>query len=172
MPFILSLIAIAGAAYFWFNRAQNAKDAAVDLLDAANDVRLAARRFGFKRRTNVHPVDDIEEPAVAIATIATAFIELDDLPTQEQRNQLSVQLQYQLNQDPKSTEELMVLGRWLMQQCGRPDAAISRVTRRLHKFDGVHSLEPLMTVLKNLAGENLSDSQSDSIAEITRAFRL
>lgn len=172
MPFILSLIAIAGAAFFWFNRARNAKDTAVDLLDAANDVRLAARRFGFKRRTNVHPVDDIEEPAVAIATIATAFLELDDLPTQDQRTQLAVQLQYQLNQDPKATEELMVLGRWLMLQCERPDAAISRVTRRLHKFDGVQSVETLMTVLKNLAGEKLSDSQSDSIAEITRAFRL
>lgn len=172
MPFILSLIAIAGAAYFWFNRAQNAKDTAVDLLDAANDVRLAARRFGFKRRTNVHPVDDIEDPNVAIATIATAFIELDDLPTQNQRDKLAVQLQYQLNQDTKAAEELMVLGRWLMGQCGRPDAAISRVTRRLYKFDGVHSVEPLMTVLKNLAGENLSDSQSDSIAEITRAFHL
>lgn len=32
MPFILSLIAIAGAAYFWFNRARNAKDAAVEYL--------------------------------------------------------------------------------------------------------------------------------------------
>ncbi len=172
MPFILSLIAIAGAAYFWFNRAQNAKDAAVDLLDAANDVRLAARRFGFKRRTNVHPVDDIEDPNVAIATIATAFIELDDLPTRNQRDQLAVQLQYQLNQDPKTAEELMVLGRWLMLQCERPDAAISRVTRRLYKFNGVQSVEPLMTVLKNLAGEKLSDTQSDSLAEISRALRL
>ncbi len=172
MPFILSLIAIAGAAYFWFNRARNAKDAAVDILDAANDVRLAARRFGFKRRTNGHPVDDINEPEVAIATIATAFLELDDLPTQNQRDQLAVQLQYQLNQSPKDAEELMVLGRWLMQQCGHPDAAISRVTRRLYKFDGVHSVEPLMTILKNLAGENLSDSQSDCITDITHAFRL
>jgi len=172
MPFILSFIALAGAAYFWFNRAQNAKDAAVDLLDAANDVRLAARRFGFKRRTNVHPVDDIDDPSVAIATIATAFIELDDLPTQNQRDQQAVQLQYQLNQDPKSTEELMVLGRWLMMQCGRPDAAISRATRRLHKFDGVNSVEKLMTVLKNLAGEKLSGSQTDALSEITRAFRL
>ena len=172
MPFILSLIAIAGAAFFWFNRAQNAKDAAVDLLDAANDVRLAARRFGFKRRTNVHPVDDIEDPNVAIATIATAFIELDDLPTQNQRDQLSVQLQYQFNLSQKGAQELMVLGRWLMQQCERPDAAISRVTRRLYKFDGVQSIEPLMTVLKNLAEENLSDSQTDSLGEITRAFRL
>ena len=66
----------------------------------------------------------------------------------------------------------MVLGRWLMQQCERPDAAISRVTRRLYKFDGVQSIEPLMTVLKNLAEENLSDSQTDSLGEITRAFRL
>ena len=172
IPFILSLIAIAGAAFFWFNRAQNANDTATDLLDAAKDVRLAARRFGFKRRTNVHPVDDIEDPNVAIATIATAFLELDDLPTQNQRYQLAIQLQYQLNQDPKDAGELMVLGRWLMMQCERPDAAISRVTRRLYKFDGVQSVEPLMTVLKNLAGEKLSGSQTDSLAEITRALRL
>lgn len=172
MPFILSLIAIAGAAYFWYNRAQNAKDAATDLLDVANDVRLAARRFGFKRRTNVHPVDDINEPKVAIASLATAFIELDDLPTQNQRDALAVQLSYQLNETPQSAEELMVLGRWLMMQCGSADAAISRVTRRLYKIDGVHSVEPLMTVLKNLAGEKLSESQSAALEDITRALRL
>ena len=66
----------------------------------------------------------------------------------------------------------MVLGRWLMLQCGLPDAAISRVTRRLHKLDGVHSVENLMTVLKNLAGENLSESQSASLEDINHTFRL
>ncbi len=142
------------------------------MLDAANNVRLAARRFSFKRRTNVHPVDDIDDPSAAIATIATPFTELDDLPTKDQRDLLAVQLQYQLNQDPKSTEELMDLGRWLMMKCGRPDAAISRATRQLHKFDGVNSVETLMTVLKNLAGEKLSGSQTDALSEITCAFRL
>lgn len=142
------------------------------LSDAANDVRLAARRFGFKRRTNMHPVDDIEDPNVAIATIATAFIELNDLPKQNQKDRLSVQLQYQLNQSPKDAEELMVPGRWLMTQCERPDAAIFCVSRRLYKFDGVHSVEPLMTVFRNLSGEKLSDTQSGSLDEITRALRL
>ena len=172
MPILLSIIAIGTAALFWFYRARGAAETAHDLLDVANDVRLAARRFGFKRGTNQHPVEDIDDPNLAIATIATSFIELDDLPTQNQRDSLAVQLQYQLGLSTKDASEMMVLSRWLMAQCGDPNAAISRVSRKLYKLDNVQSVEPLMTVLKNLAGENLSENQAAALEDITRAFRL
>jgi len=52
MPFILALLGIIGAAYFWAQRASNARNVVGDVADMANDVRLAARRFGFSRKMN------------------------------------------------------------------------------------------------------------------------
>lgn len=92
----MAILGIIGAAYFWTQRARNARDMLGDVGDMANDVRLAARRFGFTRKMNVHPVESIEDPRLAIAN---AFIELDDLPTAEQRQLLQVQLRSKLRAD-------------------------------------------------------------------------
>lgn len=50
MPFLIAIITAAGAFYFWTMRARNAADAAHNVIDMANDVRLAARRFGFTKK--------------------------------------------------------------------------------------------------------------------------
>ncbi|MCP5088187.1 MAG: hypothetical protein GY952_15450 [Rhodobacteraceae bacterium] len=175
MPFLLSLIAIAGAAYFWFWRARNAADVATDMLDVANDVRLAARRFGFKRHSNRHPVEGIDDPKVAVTAIACAFFELDELPTQDQRNALLTQVALVLRTDKAGAEELTVLGRWLMTQCQGPAEAINRVSRRLHKIDGINSLEPLMTIIQNTLTATeaiLNANQKSGLEDIQRALRV
>jgi len=41
--------------------------------DAARDVRRAARRFGFRRQTNLHPAEPIDDTRVAAAGILTAL---------------------------------------------------------------------------------------------------
>lgn len=48
----MAILSIIGAAYFWTQRARNARDMLGDVGDMANDVRLAARRFGFTRKMN------------------------------------------------------------------------------------------------------------------------
>jgi hypothetical protein len=60
------------------------------VLDMANDVRLAARRFSFQRRVNIHPVESLEGPrAWRPPRRRSPFLELDDLPTAEQRASLA-----------------------------------------------------------------------------------
>lgn len=173
MPFLVALLGIAAAAYFWANRARNAKNVAMDVADMANDVRLAARRFGFTRRANIHPGESVDDPRLAMATIATAFIELDDLPTQEQRRLLNVQLRSKLRLDAEEAQEMEVLGRWLMTECGGPEPAIARMSRKLFKLEGVAQAEPLMDILKQLVADNgLSDRQRSALEDIQRAFRL
>lgn len=171
MPFLLALIGIVGAAYFWAQRARNARDMIGEVGDMANDVRLAARRFGFTRKMNVHPVESIEDPKLAIASIATAFIELDDLPTAEQRKILTIQLRSHLRVDAAEAEEMEVLGRWFMSECGGAEPAIARVSRKLYKIGGATQTEPLMDILKNTVKGSLSDRQKDALDDITRALR-
>lgn len=173
MPFLIALIGAAGAIYFFVMRARNAADMATDLMDVANDVRLAARRFGFTRRHDQHPVDSIEDPNIAIATLATAFIELDDMPTREQRDLLNVHLRSTLRISSEESQELQVLGRWLMNECNGPQPAITRSARKLFKLSAGDGFEPLMQIIGQLAPQSgLSDRQRDALNDIKTAFRI
>ena len=91
-----------------------------------DDVRLAARRFGFKRRTNVHPVEGIDDPRLAVAALSIAFLELDDYPSAEQRSALLVRLQSVYDISQNEAEEMAILGRWFVSESGGPSQAITR----------------------------------------------
>ena len=67
MPFILGLLGLIAAAYFWANRARNAANMTNDLAGMASDVLSAARRFGFSRKLNLHPVESIDDPKLVTA---------------------------------------------------------------------------------------------------------
>ena len=146
MPIILAVVAAITGALFFIMRARNAADAASELFDMANDVRLAARRFGFRRQTNLHPAESIEEPNIAIAGIASAFLELDDLPTAEQRDALTWELSKTLNLGKEDADELCILGRWLVNECGGASQAVTRLSRKLYRLDA-QSFTPLLQIV-------------------------
>ena len=173
MPLLIAIIGIAAAVYFFLNRARNAALMAGDLVDVAKDVQLAARRFGFRRQTNMHPVENIEDPNLATAALGIAFQQLDGLPTQDQRDKLTVLLHTQLRMDSEASQEAVILGGWLVSQCGGADAAVSRLSRKVYKLGGTEALQPLMEIIKgSLPESGLSQRQKDAIEKIRFAFRI
>jgi hypothetical protein len=173
VPLLIAIIGIAAAVYFFLNRARNAALMAGDLVDVAKDVQLAARRFGFRRQTNMHPVENIEDPKLATTALAMAFQELDGLPTREQRDQLTMQLQTQLGMDHAAAKEAVILGGWLVSQCGGTDAALSRLCRKVYKLGGTEALQPLMEIIKgSLPESGLSQRQIDAIERFRISFRI
>jgi len=173
VPLLVAIIGIAATVYFFLNRARNAAHLAGDLVDVAKDVQLAARRFGFRRKTNVHPVENVEDSNLAIAALAIAFQELDGLPTREQRSKLTFQLQTQLHMDRDAAEEAIVLGRWLVSQCGGTDAAVSRLSRKVYRLSGAEALHPLMSIIKGcLPDSGLSQRQTEALDDLRTAFRI
>ncbi len=175
MPYIIALLGLIGAAFFWINRARNAADATRELTGVAQDVMAAARRFGFRRKLNTHPVDGLEDPDVAMAAAGIAFLELGGLPTAEQQDALIVSLQHQLGQSHNKAEEALILGRWLVAECGGAQPGLTRLTRRLFKMKGAASFEPLMAILKDVAAGGrgaVSDRQREALAEIAALYRI
>lgn len=174
MHIVAAMIAILGAAYFWMHRARNAAEVTRELGDMASDVMGAARRFGFRRRHDQHPVDSLEDPKVAIAGAGLSFMEIGGLPSREQHDVLMRSLQAHLNISMKDAEEALILGRWLMNESGGPNPALTRMARRLNKLDR-NGFTPLMAVMKDVAahaGGDLTDLQRDALAEIARVFRI
>jgi hypothetical protein len=176
MPYIIAAIGLIIAAYFWIQRARMAAEAAHDLAGVAQDVIAAAKRFGFRRRGNLHPVESLEDPDVAIAGAGVAFLELGGLPSAEQQDKLIVSLQSRLGQSRDKAEEAAILGRWLVTESGGPLPGLERLVRRLFKLRGADSFQPLMSVLKDIAvaGRDgaVSVRQSEALTEIAQLYRI
>lgn len=177
MPIIITILGALAAVYFFMLRARNAKDMAQDVLSTADDVLTtvlnAPRRIRFRRQTNQHPVEGVNDPRLAVAALAEAFIELDDLPTAEQRKMLLVQLRSVLRADQVEAEEMAVLGRWLVAQCNGASEAVTRIGRRLYKLDQGQSIEQLTEILRNITGEQgLSDRQREALEDISRVLKV
>lgn len=120
------------------------------------------------RHSSQSRIDDLR---IAICAISRAVIELDDLPTKEQRERLHFLLRTKLRCTEDEARELKVLGRWLQGQCQDPAAAISRLARRMNKIDGDASFDQLQAMLEDLVGDTLSASQISAIGDIRQAFR-
>lgn len=171
MHIVIAAAGILTAVYFLVIRARNAAEITHELMDMADDVRAAARRLGFRRNKAMHPVDAVDDPNTAAATVAMAYMELHGLPTEETRDALLRALQTTLDVTLKEAGELMVLGRWLMHECQGPAPAIARASKRLYALSG-GDIAPLLTILKPVTSDPLSDRQREALADIRRAFRL
>jgi len=167
---VLILSALGGALWFWVR--QNPGDAVGMAQNAVTTARNAPRRLAFRRQHNAHPVEGIDDARIAVCALAQAFIELDDLPTADQRKRLSVMLRTHLRAGAEEAEEMEVLGRWLVGQCQSPSAAMTRLSRRLFKIDGDASWGTLQTMLTELVAGDLSAAQVDAITEIKRALHI
>lgn len=175
MHIIAGILASAVGIYFFFIRTRNAVHIADDIADMTQTAMGAARRFGFRRRANVHPVESIEDPKLAVAGLATAYAQLDDLPSQETQNALMTGLQSTLDVTKSDAEELMALGQWFVNECKGPDAAVTRLARKLARLDGPQGLVNTMEVDGHVAsakGATPSEKQSEGLSEIKRIFKV
>jgi hypothetical protein len=174
MPILIAVVGIIATAYIWANRARNAGHIASDLADMAGDVKAAARRFGFSRRMNMHPVESIEDPNIAAAAIADAFVSLDDMPTREQRAALDQSLRDVLQVNAATAQELLVLGHWMVNECGGAQPAISRICKKLYRLEGSPALAPMMQILDQVSaeGSGINVHQEEALHEIRTALRV
>lgn len=176
MSYVIALIGLVIGAWFWIRRARMAAEATQDLAGVAQDVMAAARRFGFRRRHDMHPVESLDDPDVAIAGAGVAFLELGGLPTSEQQDQLIASLQSHLGQSGDKAEEAAILGRWLVNESGGAQPGLDRLTRRLYKLKGAPSLQPLLSVLKDVAAAGrdgaMSTRRREALDQIARLFRI
>ena len=169
MPIIFLILTTLGGALWWWAR-QNPGDAINAAQDIVTTARNAPRKLAFRKQTKAHPVEGIDDPRIAVCGLAQAFLELDSLPTADQRTHLNTLLRTKLRCAAEEAEEMEVLGRWLMAQCQSPDAAVTRLARRLHKIDGDASWDVLQDILISLVDGELNTSQLNAINDVKRAF--
>lgn len=171
MHILIAILAAIGGAIWWWARA-NPRDALSVADDAITIARNAPRKIAFRRQTKEHPVEGIDDTRLAIATIALAFLHLDDLPTRDDLQRLTLVLRKSFRLSAEDAEGMEVLGKWLQTQCGGASETISRVGRRLYKFDGSKSWDALQDVLQQLVGDQVTSRQSDALADLRLILKI
>jgi len=175
MHIVIGLISLAVGAYFWMNRARNAANAAHDVIGMAKDVRLAARRFGFTRKTNIHPVESTDDSSALSTALAAIFFELEGLPSADTQRALMVRLQNRFNINLDTAEELLIFSKWLADQCQTPMAGITRISRRLYKLSGSDSIDDVMDLISGTledTGQKPSQHQIEALQDISRGLHV
>jgi hypothetical protein len=135
----------------------------------------AARRFGFRRKSNVHPVSSLEDANVAVAALGMAFLELAGLPSAQQHDALKSGLRRHRDTSDADAAEAMILGRWLMSQCGGAEPAVERISCKLRKLGWPEVQPSLMAVLNDviMAGSGkLQTRQSEALETIAHIFKI
>lgn len=173
MPILMGLLGLILAAGFWAWRIRMAKNALDDVSSMAGDVISAARRLGFRRKLNLHPVESVDEPELAITAIGVAFLDLAALPTAEQLAGLKTSVTQHLSVSEIRADEMMIVGRWLVNECKGADSAVTRLTKRLYQIDK-SAFPGLLAVLGDVGqnGGGLSPRQRDALDDIARNLRL
>jgi hypothetical protein len=170
MPILILILSAIGAAIWWWVRS-NPGEAINTAQDMATTIRNAPRRLAFRQQTKEHPVEGIDDHRIAVGAIAQAFLELDSLPTKEQRERLHVMLRSKLRCAEEEAVEIEGLGRWLIEHCNGPTQAISRLSRRLFKIDGDASWDVVQEILNQLISGELSRSQINALEDIRVALK-
>ena len=68
---------------------------------------------------------------------------------------------------------MMIVGRWLVNECKGATSAVSRLTKRLYQLDQ-GAFTPLLAVLNDIgqSGGGLGPRQRDALDDIARIMRL
>jgi len=173
MHILIAVGTVVMGLLLWSYRIRAAKEAVEDLSDIASDVMAAARRLGFRRRPNTHPVDAIEEASLAAGALTVAFLDLGPRLTDEGRTAHLRALQRQLDIPKADAEEMLILGPFFVNECHGPIPAVSRLGRKLRDLGGNQALDPALQVINDVAGAHggLNDTQRDALHDLSNIFR-
>ena len=103
--------------------------------------------MGFKRWTNIHPVDAIEDNDQLTAIIAKAFVEKKGSDTLDDTMRLRQALRNEFVCTDQRAEDLTIVADWAIRECGTIDAALSQASRRHYKTHEMSGFQSLMRVI-------------------------
>ncbi|ASP32447.1 TerB family tellurite resistance protein [Labrenzia sp. VG12] len=170
MHILLAVIAIAGAAAFWIYRIRVAADSTRVVLEAAQDVKAAARRFGFRTRANQHPSEGVDDPRVTGAALLVLVAETDGGISKAEQDAILDQLTTVFGMSFREAEELFLFAKWLANQSSNPDDMIRRLIKRTVALGGRDTL-PDMIGMVTAVGKADTGTLTDDTQQIIERLK-
>jgi uncharacterized membrane protein YebE (DUF533 family) len=120
MHVLAAIGAALGVALFFLWRMQQASNAARDVANAADEVHGFFRRWSWRRKANVHPLDLVEDPREAATAMMVIVAQTDGALTDKERGAILAQVSEHFGATSRQADELLARGRWLVQQRSVP----------------------------------------------------
>lgn len=172
MHILLGVLGVVGVALFWLWRIRNAAGAAREVVDVADDLRAAVRRFGYSRKANQNPLDGIEDPRLAASGILAAFANMDGALSRDEIDGIAGICGGAFGCDAQEADQIGAYGRWLIQQSpANMDEVIRRLARNLIGTLDAAEKQELLAMVEQAAsidGGGLSETQQDSLERLAR----
>jgi len=165
------LAALAGAA-FWIYRARQAADSTRVVLEAAQDVKSAARRFGFRTRANQHPTEGVDDPRVTAATLLVLTAETDGGISRAEQDAILEQLQTVFQMSAAEADDLYLFSRWLANQSSNPDDMIRRLIKRTVHLGGRDTIPDLIQMVSLVGNADTGTLTDDTIHIVEKLKQL
>ncbi|MEM8742806.1 MAG: hypothetical protein AAGE13_15100 [Pseudomonadota bacterium] len=172
MPLLLLVLGALGAGLFWYYRIRNAAEATREITEMASDVQSAARRFGFKRRADIHPADAVDDARLVGAALALVIAAHERIIGADGHRRLSDICRDAFDCTQNEAEEIVVFARWLEAQFSNRDEAARRLTRRLNLLARGDVLPDLERMVGALAPPGPDGYGEDTQAVLERSRRI
>lgn len=170
MHILLGLIGVISAAAFWIWRARYTADALREAADLVGDAQSAARRFGFRRKSGVHPADAVEDPRLAAAGVCAAIATIDGPLTDAEISNLNADAARIFSASADEAAEIIAFGRWVADQCGTSEEAVRRLARTLRDRTTEAERADLVTMASAVAADD--ERSRHAIVQLRRALDL
>jgi len=172
---LLGILGVLSAAMLWYWRVKQAGEAAGELTNAANDVRLAIRRFGYMRTRKTHPADCVDDARLAAAGIVAAIASMNAPLSQAEIDMLAAEAGVVFGVDPREAVDIAAFGRWIAGQCNTPEDAVRRLTKIIRAKAGAEAGPDLIRMVEKVAtadGIGLDERENDALAAIRRGLGM
>ena len=114
MHIVATLIGLAGTAVFVLWRIYLITHAARELTDAASDARGLFRRWRWRKKANVNPLDTITDAREAAAAMVVAVAQCDGPLTERETEAIHGVFMKTFGSTSAQADELLSYGRWLV----------------------------------------------------------
>jgi uncharacterized tellurite resistance protein B-like protein len=151
MHILAAIGAALGVALFVLWRMQQASNAVRDVADAAGEVRSLFRRWSWRRKANVNPLDLVEDPREAATVMMVIVAQTDGALTDKERAVIQAQISEHFGATSRQADELMARGRWLVQHSVDASEVFRRLAPSIRKSCSVSEREDLIGMLKAVA---------------------
>ncbi|MGI9408586.1 MAG: TerB family tellurite resistance protein, partial [Hyphomicrobiaceae bacterium] len=116
MHILLSVLGAVGTIAFILWRVQQASYIAREIADAAGSARGVFRRWRWRRKANVNPIDLIEDPREAAGVIMVAVAQADGRLTAAEQGAICNQIRQRFDATHEQAGELLAQAQWLVRE--------------------------------------------------------
>jgi len=169
---LLAALGILAAAAFWIYRARRIADNTRVVLDTAQDVKAAARRFGFRTRANQHPVDGVDDPRVSGAALLVLVAETDGGISRAEQDAILEELQSIFGMSAADAEDLFLFAKWLASRSTNPDDMIRRLIKRTVNLGGRDVLPDMIHMVRAVGMADTGTMTDDTTHIIEKLKQL